>query len=580
MTKESLPVRWAAALFTTPEATISGVVSGLLVVNFCSLAALLASLWFVEWRTVLLLLAALFFCLSILLGIASVTVLRHGLSALADELSSIFRAMTEGQVDLSLAKMRMKNPVAQKVYDNYAVFLGRLRKIIADTRSIGIDIAIDSTKIAGAVSGIAKKTSDQKGLSETVFTASSEANSAIREVSASTQYVTGKTTSDLQMAQTSYEEMVDVSGKVRQINQSVDSFRATVEDLGRSSSHILGIVDLINDIAEQTGLLSLNATIEAARAGEHGKGFAVVAEEVRDLAKRIRPATEEISSNIKEMIAIVKRTQAETEEISDYSKQTEEIVGKATENFKNMVTDFEQANGELTKIALAIEALATNNSEVTSKVENINSLSQDIAVEMQSSEASVKTLNLVTEKMLSMVSAVKTGEGKFDQFISFCHDTTKIYSEHLHALKNAGVNIFDSSYQKVANTNPQKFKTSFTDRFTEKMQPICDERLELTGGAIYCLAIDKNGYLATHHKKFSQAMTGDPQRDLLNSRHQRIFWSNATEQRRCSHTEPMLLQTYMRDTGQILSDLSMPIFIDGKHWGAMIVGFDARAMFK
>ena len=75
-------------------------------------------------------------------------------------------------------------------------------------------------------------------------------------------------------------------------------------------------------------------------------------------------------------------------------------------------------------------------------------------------------------------------------------------------------------------------------------------------------------------------MTGDAQRDLLNSRHQRIFLSNATEQRRCSHTEPMLLQTYMRDTGQILSDLSMPIYIDGKHWGAMIIGFDARSMFS
>ena len=94
-----------------------------------------------------------------------------------------------------------------------------------------------------------------------------------------------------------------------------------------------------------------------------------------------------------------------------------------------------------------------------------------------------------------------------------------------------------------------------------------------------CLAIDRNGYLPLHHQQFSQPMTGDPQRDLLNSRHQRIFLSNTTERRRCNHTEDMLLQTYMRDTGQILNDLSMPIYINGKHWGAMIVGFDARAMF-
>jgi methyl-accepting chemotaxis protein len=63
-------------------------------------------------------------------------------------------------------------------------------------------------------------------------------------------------------------------------------------------------------------------------------------------------------------------------------------------------------------------------------------------------------------------------------------------------------------------------------------------------------------------------MTGDPARDLLNSRHQRIYQNNRTEQRRCSHTEQLLLQTYMRDTGEILNDLSMPIYVDGRHWGA------------
>jgi methyl-accepting chemotaxis protein len=199
---------------------------------------------------------------------------------------------------------------------------------------------------------------------------------------------------------------------------------------------------------------------------------------------------------------------------------------------------------------------------------------------MQSSETSINTLNLVTEKMLGMVSAVKTGEGKFDRFVNFCHETRTLYTEQLQALKDRGINMFDSNYKKVPNTNPQKFLTSYSDQFTEKMQPLFDQRLAMTGGAIYCIAIDKNGYAPSHHRKVSQPMTGDPQQDLLNSRHQRFFMSNSTEKRRCSHTEPMLLQTYMRDTGQILSDLSMPIFIDGRHWGAMIIGFDAKAMFS
>lgn len=580
MVKQALALRCSAALFSSPESAVSGLVWSLLALNLLSTGALLLVLLFPQWQTFLVTLALLFFVSALVLAIASVKILHHGLQLVAEEVGTFFRGNEDGRVDLSLPEVSSRNPVVRRVHTDFSRFLQRLRTIIADTRTIGVDIAIDSTKIAASVTGITKKTAEQKSLSETVFIASNQANSAIREVAGSTQYVSGKTSNDLKMAQSSYEEMVDVTGKVRQINHAVTSFSATVDDLGRSSSHILGIVDLINEIAEQTSLLSLNATIEAARAGEHGKGFAVVAEEVRELSKRIRPATEEISRNINEMIDIVKRTQQETTTISEYSQQTGVIVSRATENFKTMVVDFEEANDELAKIAAALEELAINNSEVTSRVESINGLSQDVAKDMQSSETSMKTLNIVTEKMLGMVSSVKTGEGKFDNFIQFCHETRTLYTDLLKALKESGVNIFDTNYNKVPNTNPQKYLTSYTDRFTERLQPLFDQRLALIGGAMYCLAIDKNGYLPSHHRKFSQPMTGDPQQDLLNSRHQRIFMSNATEQRRCSHTEPMLMQTYMRDTGQILSDLSMPIFIDGRHWGAMIIGFDAKAMFS
>lgn len=280
------------------------------------------------------------------------------------------------------------------------------------------------------------------------------------------------------------------------------------------------------------------------------------------------------------MIEIVRQAQEETVEISDYSRSTKEIVGKATENFKNMVVDFEDSNDELTKIASAIEELATNNTEVTAKVEGINALSQEIAVDMQESEQSVQKLNIITEKMLEMVSSIKTGAGNFDAFISLCYDTTTLFSKKIKEIKDSGVNIFETNYKKVPKTEPQKYITAFSEPFLKGFQQLVDDRLAKMKGATYCLVIDRNGYLPVHHRQFSQPMTGDPKKDLLNSRHQRIFMNNTTEKRRCTHTQTMLLQTYLRDTGQILSDLSMPIYIDGKHWGAMIVGFDARVMFS
>jgi len=581
MDKESISTKILSRLFSTTEGKINGAVWPLLFLNICCILCLLAGYqFFPEASNTFLLVAGFCFVLALFWSLSAIGVLKKMTQETISEIEKIFTTLDDGRIDLSTPTVELRTDSAIKIRDTYSSFLGRLKVIIDKIRVIGLDTAFGTTQIARASNVISKKTASQKEISETVFSASSEADSALKEVSQSTQFVAEKTANDLKMARTSYEELVDVTEKVNQINTAVESFRITVENLGKSSTSILKIVDIINEIADMTALLSLNATIEAARAGEHGKGFAVVAEEVRELSKKIKPATQEIYLNINGMIEIVKQTQTETMEIIGYSKLTKEIVGKTVENFKHMVADFETANDELTKIASTIEELFTNNTEVTAKVEKIDNLSQEIAVEMEESEKSIQKLNAVTEKMLAMVSGIKTGAGKFDTFISFCYQTRDIYTQKIMEMKNSGVNIFDTNYRKIPNTDPQKYLTSFSEPFIQKFQTLVDEKLQLIEGASYCLVIDRNAYLPVHHKQFSQPMTGDQKKDLLNSRHQRIFFSNTTEKRRCTHTENMLLQTYMRDTGQILNDFSMPIYIDGRHWGAMIVGFDARIMFK
>ena len=84
--------------------------------------------------------------------------------------------------------------------------------------------------------------------------------------------------------------------------------------------------------------------------------------------------------------------------------------------------------------------------------------------------------------------------------------------------------------------------------------------------------IDVNGYLPTHHKKYSQPLTGDFEIDVVNSRDKRMFNNGEMEIRRAKNTTPMLLQTNMRDTGEILTDISLPIHVGTRHWGAFILG--------
>lgn len=579
MSNSSIIGRILSGFFPTSLGKIHGTVFTLLFLHLAGGISLLPALFYPGMSSLFIVLGLGFFLLAIICGLAFAGILKSSQDRLIGEIQSLFSNIEKGKADLSIVEHSFENPEARKINDSYGIFLGTIRKLIDEMRKIGVEIAVDSTRVMATIIDTTNKTSEQRNLSESVAVSSNEANNAISEVSENTQYVSEKTTNNLEMARSSYNELIDVTAKIRQINKTVSSFIETVAELGRSSANILEIINIINGISEQTNLLSLNATIEAARAGEHGKGFAVVAEEVRELAKRIKPATEEITANINSMISIVKKTQNETQEILHYSKETDEVVAQTTENFKMLITDFEITDDQLIKIAAAIEELSTNNSEITSKVDTINALSRNIAKEMDSSGVSAGALNRVTEKMLEMVSSFKTGEGKFDWLITCAQGIHDDFERGIQQLKKQGVNVFDSNYKKIPNTEPQKYTAAFTRAFEKEMIPLFDDAKRKIPHSIYVLAIDKNGYLPVHHGEFSQPMTGDKERDLLYSRNQRIFQHNTTEKRRCSHTDPMLLQTYMRDTGQILNDLSMPIYIDGRHWGALIIGFDPKEMF-
>ncbi|WP_051309349.1 methyl-accepting chemotaxis protein [Desulfogranum japonicum] len=579
MIKSSFPVRLISRLFPSYYTLVNGCVTSLLLGMGICIALLLGAIFLPGIAGILKVLAGLLFCLLVVSGIFFAKALKDAMQCTLTEVESIFASLKDGEIDLSPSSLKTSSQLTGDIQRKYDEFLDAMRHLVEELRRIGIDIAIDCAKVTTSIIDTTQKTAEQSELSSVVSSASVEADTAIAEVSESAQYVSGRTSENLELAQNSYQELMAAADKSQQINTSVESFRVTVHELGKSAQAILQSVSIINDIAEQTNLLSLNATIEAARAAEHGKGFAVVAEEVRELARSIGPATEEITSSVKSMISIVEKTQRETAEISTFAEQTSSTITQTSENFHTMISDFEDANQQFIKIAAAIEELSTNNTEVTEKVGGINLLSQDIAEDMHTSELSAETLSSETERMLEMVATFRTGSGPFDQMITYAKEKKIFFQQEIQALKDSGVSVFDTNYKEIPNTNPPKFLTSYTKEFEKRMQPHFDKARSEIEGVAYFLAIDKNGYLPAHHAAFSKPLTGNFTHDVANSRHQRIIFTTKTEKRRCTHTQPMLLQTVKRDTGEILNDLSLPVYVDGRHWGAVIIGFDPAILF-
>jgi methyl-accepting chemotaxis protein len=526
------------------------------------------------------LVAAVGFVLAALAGLLVFRMMTYLGNKPLKTVNALFRNMAKGRTDLSRDIPALPYAELDHVSIGYNGFMENIRQIIEYVRTTGIKIAVDSAKVNRTVRATGEKTDRQKELSGMVTLSSNDANNAIKEVSENAQYVADNTSSNLDKARQSFNELLVVDKKVQQINNIVASFKSTVEELSRNSSGIIDIVALINNISDQTSLLSLNATIEAARAGEHGKGFAVVAEEVRTLAKRVKPATEDITEKVRKMAKTVEKTISETEEIIDSSNAVGQTINQTSVHFKSMITAFESTNEQLLKIAAAIEELSATNGAVNQKIGLINDFAQDIFADMSSSTQTVQGLNEMTEKMQEMVSHYSTGRGLLDQIISKVRLHRDQMQCQIMEMKNKGINVFDSAYKAVPNTNPQKYTAAFTKEFKNVFQSYVDDIQKEIPGSIYCLPVDRNGYLPVHHRHASQAMTGDYEKDLLCSRDQRIYLATLTEKRRSTHTAPLLLQTYMRDTGEILNDLSMPIMVDGRHWGAIIIGLNPEIFLQ
>ncbi len=132
--------------------------------------------------------------------------------------------------------------------------------------------------------------------------------------------------------------------------------------------------------------------------------------------------------------------------------------------------------------------------------------------------------------------------------------------------------LFDTFYIPIPDTNPQKYSTQY-DKITDKrLRIILDKFLEKDERLLFVIAVDRNGYLPTHNSKYSKPLTDDQDYNTKNNRTKRLF-NDRTGLAAARNTTEYLLQKYERDTGESFYDLSVPIYLREKHWGAIRIGF-------
>ena len=132
--------------------------------------------------------------------------------------------------------------------------------------------------------------------------------------------------------------------------------------------------------------------------------------------------------------------------------------------------------------------------------------------------------------------------------------------------------LFASLYYPVPATDPPKYHTDWDQLSDRDVQPIEEAILARSSTIVFAVLVDRHGYLPTHDLRYSLPLTGNLASDLVNNRTKRIF-DDRTGLAAARSDAPFLVQRYQRDTGETMEDLSVPVTIRGRHWGAVRIGF-------
>jgi methyl-accepting chemotaxis protein len=251
------------------------------------------------------------------------------------------------------------------------------------TRQLGAavgDMQSSAAELQAAAQQQATGAKEQATAMNEIATTISELLATSRQIADSSQHVAqiaDKTAASARSGDATVQHARDAVGGVK---RQVDLIVTHMLDLGKKSQQIGAVLDLINELAEQTNILAINATIEAAGAGDAGRRFAVVADEIRKLADRVGGSTKEIRVLIDDVRSAVNTTVMVTEAGSKAVESGSAQVGAVASSFTAIASLVETTTAAAQEIGLSTKQQTTAVEQVTLAITSVSQASKESEV--------------------------------------------------------------------------------------------------------------------------------------------------------------------------------------------------------
>lgn len=301
--------------------------------------------------------------------VAAIRFMNQNFSKMVTEISTVLGKMGEGNYNVQLNEQYVGEFVAIK---------DSMTKIIADTRNTLTTIRTAANEIDGGSEQLAQAASDLAEGCTVQASSVSEVSEAIDKVSKLMEQKTLEAQETVQISTNAGNVLIESNEKMQELKDAIG-------EINTCSEEIRTIIGVIEDIANQTNLLSLNASIEAARAGEAGKGFAVVAEQVKNLAEQSTQAAGQTTELIQSTIDAVAKGMAISDEAAENMSQVMVGAKEATDKMSQMAEAMKQE-------AKSLSDINENVSKVAEIVDNNSAASEETAAVSQEQTAQVQTM--------------------------------------------------------------------------------------------------------------------------------------------------------------------------------------------
>ncbi|HWG58121.1 MAG TPA: methyl-accepting chemotaxis protein [Candidatus Acidoferrales bacterium] len=331
--------------------------------------------------------------------------LQRGITDLLNTINQVARG------DLTI-RGKVTNDALGNVVDSVNFMLDNFTKLLERVRKAAIDVSSSANQILDAADDMTAGATQQDQEITNTSSAVEELTVSMKQVSNNAEASAEAARRALDAAEQGNRAVRDTLEGMQRIRSSVQATAKKIKSLGDRSLEISEIINVINDITEQTNLLALNAAIEAARAGEAGRGFAVVADEVRKLAEHSRSATKDIA-------ALIKAIQAETNEaVVVMEEGTREVevgagladqAGKALEAISSVVR---QSAELVQEISLASKQQVRGTEGVANAMQIISGITRQTTQGARQAASTVGNMVKLSEQLNEALAQFRSQSGR------------------------------------------------------------------------------------------------------------------------------------------------------------------------